>query len=247
MGSKKPYEVFQRKDSANWWMRFSLSGQGQVRLGLKTANYDEAIAKAATEYQRAQFKAEHNLLPGKMSFDRVAGGFLDSIEADKSNPKAHATYVAHKGVLDRYLIPYFTKKPIAAITEPNLYAYVDWRTTYWTTGPGKNQRHIEYERGGRKLLRPVKHEEPKLATLRREAVTLRAVMSFAARNGFITRAHIPKLELGKEPSNKRPAFTSTEISTLLSVAEQRVAEMSRHPKLQYERLVLFCFVAIAVC
>jgi integrase len=246
LSAKTPYEVFQRADSANWWMRFSLPGQGQIRLGLKTRDPDEAAKKAATEYQRAVFQAEHNLLPGKMSFDKVARRFLDSIEAPAEQKKAHATYVSHKGVIDRYLIPHFGKMPIAAITEPKLYAYIEWRRTFWTTGPGKSLKHIQYERGGRKLFTSARHEEPKLSTLRREAVTLRAVFNFAARSGFIGRGAIPKLSLEKEQTNKRPSFTNAEISTLLLTAEQRVKEMQRHTKLQYERLVLFCFVSIAV-
>jgi integrase len=246
LSSKAPYEVFKRTDSANWWMRFSLRQQGQIRLPLKTPDHEEALRKAGTEYQRAVFQAEHDLLPGKMSFDKVALGFLDSIKADLTNKKAHATWVSHKGVIDRYLIPYFGKSPIAGLTEPRLYAFVDWRRTFWTKGPGKDLKFIQYERGGRKLMTPARHEEPKLSTLRREAVTLRAVFNFAARKGLINRGAIPKLSLEKEETNKRPSFTNAEISTLLAMAEQRIAEMSDHPKLRYERVVLFCFVAIAV-
>lgn len=246
LSSDKPYSVYQRAGSANWWLRFSLPKQGQIRIGLKTPDYDEALKNAATEYQRAVFRAEHNILPGKMSFHRLAEQFLASIKADETDAKKHATYVAHRGVIQRYLLEFFGKTPITAIHEPKLYEYVEWRTTYWTTGPGKNLNHIEYLRKGRKVLRPVKHEEPELATLRKEAVTLRAVFDYAARSGFINRAAIPKLELGKERSNKRPSFTNEEVSTLLSLAEQRIAEMAKHEKLQYERLVLFCFISIAV-
>jgi integrase len=246
LSAKTPYEVFQRADSANWWMRFSLPGQGQIRVGLKTRDPDEAAKKAATEYQRAVFQAEHNLLPGKMSFDKVAMRFLDSIYAAHEQKKAHATYISHKGVIDRYLIPHFGKTPIAAITEPKLYSYIEWRRAFWTSGPGKSLKHIEYERGGRKLFTPARHEEPKLSTLRREAVTLRAVFNFAARNGFIGRGAIPQLSLAKEQSNKRPSFTNDEISALLLKAEERIAKIGDHPKLRFERVVLFCFVAIAV-
>ncbi len=110
---------------------FHCLGQGQIRLALKTRDPDEAAKKAATEYQRAVFQAEHNLLPGKMSFDKVATRFLRSIEAPVEQKKAHATHASHKGVIERYLIPHFGKMPIAAITEPKLYAYIEWRRTFW--------------------------------------------------------------------------------------------------------------------
>ncbi len=71
-------------------------------------------------------------------------------------------------------------------------------------------------------------------------------MSFAARNGFITRAHIPTLELGKEPFNKRPAFSNDELSILVLKAELRIAEVARHPNIHYERQVLLCYILIAI-
>lgn len=246
LSSDKPYSVYQRAGSANWWLRFSLPKQGQIRIGLKTPDYDEALKNAATEYQRAVFRAEHNILPGKMSFHRLAEQFLVSIKADETDTKKHATYVAHRGVIQRYLLEFFGKTPITAIHEPKLHEYLQWRTTYWTTGPGKDVDRIEYLRKGRKVFRPVKHEEPQLATLRREAVTLRAVFDYAARSGHLSRAAIPKIDLAKEPTNKRPSFTNEEISELLLLAEKRIAEMAAYPKLQYERLVLFCFISIAV-
>ncbi len=92
LSKRAPYEVFKRADSANWWMRFSLPNQGQIRLPLKTSDHHEALSKAVVEYQRAVFQAEHDLLPGKMSFDKVALGFLDSIKAEPTNKKAHATW-----------------------------------------------------------------------------------------------------------------------------------------------------------
>ena len=104
--TKKPYEVFLRKGSANYWMRFSLPGQGQIRIGLKTPDKTSAEVKAAGEYQKAVWQAEHNILPGKMSFDKLAEAFLASIEpAEKTTPKQLDTYKAHNGVIQRYLSP----------------------------------------------------------------------------------------------------------------------------------------------
>ena len=35
LGSDMPYSVYQRAGSANWWLRFSLPKQGQIRIALK--------------------------------------------------------------------------------------------------------------------------------------------------------------------------------------------------------------------
>jgi len=244
---KRPYEIYLRKGSANFWMRFSLAGQGQIRIGLKTPDKIEAEALAATAYQKAVWQAEHSILPGKMSFDKVAKRFLESIAPnEQTTPKQRDTYKSHKGVIERYLTPYFGNKTITSLSEPKLYEYLDWRRTYWTTGPGKGVKRIDYERHGRRLSRAALHKEPTTNTMRREAVTLRAVFSFAARNGYVTRDAVPKLEMGRETKNKRPSFSNAEIAKLTVLAETRVAELAHLPKVQYERLVLLCFINIAV-
>ncbi|WP_375449939.1 tyrosine-type recombinase/integrase [uncultured Devosia sp.] len=245
--SKTPYELYLRQGSANYWMRFSLPGQGQIRIGLKTPDKAVAEAKAAGEYQKAVWQAEHNILPGKMSFDKLAKAFLASIEPnEKTTPKQRDTYKSHKGVIQRYLSPFFGNRTIVSLTEPKLYQYLDWRRTYWTTGPGKHEKVVTYERAGRTFSRPAIHVEPTANTMRREVVTLRAVFKFAARHGHISRDAIPQLEMGKETKNKRPSFSNAEINRLLLLAEQRVQEMAHLPKIQYERLVLLCFIDIAV-
>ena len=45
---KKPHEIFLSEGSANFWMRFSPAGQGQIRIGLKTRDEIEAEALAST-------------------------------------------------------------------------------------------------------------------------------------------------------------------------------------------------------
>ena len=245
--TKKPYEVFLRTGSANYWMRFSLPGQGQIRLGLKTPDKDAAEAKAAGAYQKAVWQAEHNILPGKMSFDKMGRDFLKSIEpSDKSTAKQVDTYKNHKGVIQRYLTPFFGNRTLLSMTEPKLYEYLEWRRTYWTTGPGKNLKVITYERAGKTFSRPALHAEPSPNTVRRELATLRAVFKYAARQGHVSRDAIPKLDVGKETKNKRPSFSQAEINRLLLLAEQRVQEMAALHKIQYERLVLYCFIDIAV-
>jgi len=69
---KSPYVVFQRADSPNYWVRFSIPGHGQKRIGLKTPDLTEANKLAEREYNRAVWSAEEGILPGKTSFDSLA-------------------------------------------------------------------------------------------------------------------------------------------------------------------------------
>jgi integrase len=265
---KKPYEVFLRKDSPNFWMRFSLSGHGQKRIGLKTSDRDEAEKRAELEYQKAVWSAEKGILEGRTSFDKVARQYLAHVEALGLTSERHKKLAAaDRGVIERYLIPFFGRATVTSINQKKLNAYLDWRRTYWTAGPGVKIDHIEYERAGKTYRRPAIKKEAQLSTLRREAVTMRAVFKHAARLGHLTRAEIPAPELTAERRNKRPSFTDAEIETLTALAERRMAEATvnaRHNRvgvgwetkttgdplfegrIKYERLVLLCFINIAV-
>lgn len=264
--TKSPYVVFLRKDSPYYWVRFSIPGQGQKRIGLKTDDPDEAAKLAERQYQRAVWSAEEGLLHGKTSFDKLAREYVASAEkAAKAAPKQHSKAVADRAVLDRYMIPFFGKSTITSINVPKLNQYMDWRRTYWTEGPGKDLLVIDYERNGKKLYRPARHIEATQSTLRREAVTLRAVFKHAVRQGHIKDSDIPKLDMKAQQPNKRPSFTDAEIDKLLKLAEKRIAEASANGKrnaklpphlwqeepefehrIKYERLVLYSFINIAL-
>ena len=264
--TKSPYVVFLRKDSPYYWVRFSIPGQGQKRIGLKTDDPVEAAKLAEQQYQRAVWSAEEGLLHGKTSFDKLAREYVASAEkAAKAAPKQHSKAVADRAVLDRYMIPFFGKSTITSINVPKLNQYMDWRRTYWTEGPGKDLLVIDYERNGKKLYRPARHIEATQSTLRREAVTLRAVFKHAVRQGHIKDSDIPKLDMKAQQPNKRPSFTDAEIDKLLKLAEKRIAEASANGKrnaklpphlwqeepefehrIKYERLVLYSFINIAL-
>ena len=49
--------VIARGDSPYFWVRFSVPGQGQRRIGLKTMDEAEAFKRAELEYQRAVWSA----------------------------------------------------------------------------------------------------------------------------------------------------------------------------------------------
>lgn len=252
---KRPYELFQRKDSPNWWMRFSIAGHGQKRIGLKTRDFELARVLAEREYQKAVWSAEAGVLQGKTSFSKLAQQYLDRLDRLRvADPKKDTKYFHDKGIIDRYLVPYFGKKTITSITHAKVQEYLEWRRQYWTTGPGKDEYAIKYERDGKQFFRPVQHIEPALSTLRREAVTLRNVFKQAVTLGYIKAADIPAPELNTAPRNKRPSFTEAEVAILLTEAMNRIAFVGKpdepkrlvDAKTRFERVMLWGFVQIAI-
>ncbi len=62
--------VIARGDSSYFCVRFSVPGQGQRRIGLKTMDEAEAYKRAELEYQRAVWSAEQRLLPVRTSLQK---------------------------------------------------------------------------------------------------------------------------------------------------------------------------------
>jgi hypothetical protein len=130
---KSPFVIFQRADSTNFWVRFSIPGQGQKRISLKTSDFVEAKKLADEKYRRAVWSAEEGILPGKTSFDRVAREYLIHAEmVARANAAKHSKVAADRAVLTRYMIPFFGKSTVTSINAPKLYEYQDWRRCYWS-------------------------------------------------------------------------------------------------------------------
>lgn len=252
---KRPYELFRRKDSPNWWLRFSIAGHGQKRIGLKTPDAELARVLAEKEYNKALWSAEAGVLEGKTSFSKLAEQYLDRLDKLSQANSKHLTKYRHdKGIIDRYLVPYFGKKTVTSISHARVQEYLEWRRQYWTTGPGKDEYAIKSERNGKLFVRPVQHIEPALSTLRREAVTLRNVFKQAVTLGYIKAADIPAPELNTAPKNKRPAFTVAETHALLEQAINRTAFEGEpenptrivDAKTRFERVMLWGFILVAL-
>jgi hypothetical protein len=90
-----PYIVFQRADRPNCWVRFSIAGHDQKRIGLKTADLTEANKLAEREYNRAVWGAEEGICPGKTSFDSLARRYLASAETAGARIPASLVYRCH--------------------------------------------------------------------------------------------------------------------------------------------------------
>lgn len=241
----RPFQIYLRY--AVYWVRFSIKGQGQQRKSLGTKDVEEAEKLAKQTYQHALWSAEHGLLAGKTSFDKVAREYVEHLNAlAQANPKKVSVAKAESAIIERYLIAYFGKTTVTSITEPKLYEYLSWRKAYWVSGPGAKIDRIEYQRKDGKIgFRKVKHEAPHPNTIRREASALRGVFEHGVRLGYLKRGEVPQLRLESPKSNKRPAFTDAEINTLGEIAEKRMVEVQMQPKLMHERTTLFAFISVA--
>ncbi|MEP1208431.1 MAG: site-specific integrase [Rhizobiaceae bacterium] len=245
--SDLPYVIYKRKNSRNYWMRFSIRGHGQKRYSLGTDDLQQAHLIAAEKYQTATIKAQHDILEGRSSFDYLAdqyvAGLFVKAEAD---PKKLSNARYAKRICKRYLKPYFKRRTIASIGVPKVNAYIEWRKIYWTTGDGKDEKVVEFESYGEERERPVQRIVPSPNTLKRESNILRGVFKHAVALGHITMGQIPPIDVGPQVKGRRPHFTKDQVNVILNKAMERVHDVQENPKLLYERVLLWQFVDIAV-
>src|SRR5665213_799602 len=116
----------------------------------------EARDKAARLYHRALDRAESGLRPIQRAFGRVAEEFIAFVEQQSEREERRRDLGKRTASLvRRFFIPFFADKAVDAIGDHDVARYQEWRKSYWSTGPGKDQSLLEYERGGRRLRRPM--------------------------------------------------------------------------------------------
>ncbi|BAK83852.1 tyrosine-type recombinase/integrase [Komagataeibacter medellinensis] len=232
--SKKEWVIFQRSGTQNWSVRFSLPGQGQIRESLKTADEAEAHRRAAKTYYAALARAEAGLEARAKTVTQVIEEYVKA----KSPKDTHAAY------LRRYVADFCGRKEASHLTTKTLSNFIPWRKTYWITGPGKDCDFITYMRAGKRISRPVQRVAPSDATLYGEMIVLKKFLTYCRDFGYIVA--IPVLDRIKPKDNARPSFSTPEIETLMATAYRRILEAQPHPRVRYDRTMLYAFIGIMV-
>ena len=234
--NKLPYVIHKRGTSKNYWMRFSIKGHGQQRIGLGTDDLKDAQLIAAEKYQEAIIKAKHDILEGRTSFDYLADQYVSELfDEAVANSKRLSNARYAKRICNRYLKPYFKRRTIASIGVPKVNAYLDWRSVFWTTGDGKDITEITYVRGKDTPSRPVQRIVPSANTLKRESNILRGVFKHAVKLGHISMGQIPPINVGTQVKGRRPHFTKLQANVVLNTAMERMHEVQDNPMLLHER------------
>lgn len=231
-----------------FFVRFSIKGEGQIRKSCKTKDEAEARKAAAKIYYEANYRHEQGMKPMRRTFAAVAEEFIAHMHAlSASGEKYHDRGSRTESVVRRYFIPYFGDKAIDAITDADTYRYLEWRKTYWTTGPGSSVTHIEYRRKGKLLRRPCTDLKrgSSLGTQRAEAVVLRQLFAQAAKWGYLNKGSLPDVKLNKAPPSPRPSFTFDEMNRLLKLADERRYDKTVNEEVRRDRRILRNYVNIA--
>lgn len=260
--AKAPFVLFQR-DGTNWSMRYTMDSR-QIRKSLGTSDETEARRLANEIWHEQNYRLKHGLSIVEHAFNEVAEEFIKRVEEEaerKERSADHAYFWPPK--IRRFLIGYFGQKPIDKITPPDIERYLEWRKTYWTSGPGSEINEIRVEReSGRVFSRPAPRKIPSLSTIKGEMVIIRSLFQQAVRWGYCQQIVIPNPVVRKRIDNRRPGFTQEEYEKLFNTALARISELQPKTKdikakdgrewtikatpknIKADRIRLYCYIEI---
>lgn len=231
--------IYKRDDGSELWQyRLRVPGVSNryLRRSSKTSNFNEAKQIALKEWNRLCFRQDEGLAVFTKTFGDVAQAVQDE-QADRVKrgiiTAGHWSY--RQTVIKRYLIPYFGKMQINAVSQGKVDDYWKWRIDYWSEGEGKDQKSSG-----------VKSKSPSYSTLQHDVQLIRKIFHHAEQQGWCDRKDIPQVNHPLNPDRKRRAvFSDKEWERLLTYmrkwAEQPQTDwqkLTRH-RLRYRVMVMY--------
>ena len=152
--------LFMRGESHQWQCRFKLPTGKWHQASTNKTDANEAKSQAVIIYETAQINISQGLSLGKRTFGQLAKEVNDEMARSVTLKKWKRTYKDYEIVLRKYLIPFFGKIDVNAITAKDIGDFEEWRLS---------QMGII----------------PKGSTLRNHASAYNRVIKLARQQGFI--------------------------------------------------------------
>ncbi len=231
-----------RGDSPNVFCRIKRpDASGWIQKSTGTTDVDKALLKAEEWHDEVRFKAKHGLALETKSFSSVCDLYLKELKSEVTLGIRNERHLKdYTPTISRYLIPFFGNKDIATISNQDIAAYQKWRMAYWISGPGSDEKFIEYVRNGKRIRRPAqKRKAPSQSALISENVVLRGIFKTALKNDFIKESQVPTITTkanGGKKTERRPAFSLPEYRKLMTFL--REWGLSNDSKVDISRRVL---------
>jgi len=187
--------LFKRPHSDNWQCRFKLPNGQWHSASTNTDDSAFAETQAVAIYKTIKAKIGAGLSPITKTFKQVALDEIDRMAQAMNNQVGKRTYRDYTFAINKYLIPFFGKYEVGAITTELISDFESWRTS---------------EMG----------KIPMASTKRNHASAYARVINLARDRGIIGfNQSVPMLDAKGRASQARPAFTEQEIGELLSYTQ----------------------------
>ena len=188
--------LFKRDESHQWQCRFKIPTGKWHQASTNKTDANEAKSQAVIIYETAQINISQGLSLTTRTFGQMAKEVVDEMARSATLKKWKRTYKDYEIVLRKYLIPFFGKMDVNAITAKDIGNFEEWRLS---------QMGII----------------PKGSTLRNHASAYNRVIKLARQQGFIhDQKAIPILSALGDKGSPRPAFNQEEIEHLIAYMPQ---------------------------
>jgi len=218
------------------------TGKTEIAAALKIARMLKA---------KAEVKAEMGIDVSCRTFRYAADKFMERKEDDVRLGLAGASLIPdYTGILRRYLLPFWGRQHLNAITQTLWDEYEVWRDNYWITGPGSKVTHQTFTRKDGIVIK--RSYKPKACgRMNNEDTLFRQILAFAAARGW---CELPSMlvmrtqRMSKRRANerlkrrRRPAFTENQITKLFVTADERCD--FKHERIQYDRRVFSTWIKL---
>lgn len=184
--------LYKRPSSSKWQIRFKLPSGNWHAASTGTTNFADAKSAGIEIQHRVLTQLEAGESISKKTFGEVAQEEIAAMRRALDNSRAPKTYRDYIFAINKYLIPFFGKLPVASIRDETIEDFSAWR---------------EVKMG----------RAPKASTMRNHASAYNRVIKLARRQGLIPAERaFPDLPIAGEKSHARPAFSQPEIDDLLA-------------------------------
>ena len=182
--------LYKRENSEKWQARYKLRNKWH-RISTKERNAEFAGKVACEEFDRARFLDDEDIVITSKKFGAVAKAVAENLQAQLDGGKGKVVFQTYITVINKYLIPFFKNYNINSINYEALVEFDEWR---------------EKEMG----------KKPRASTITNHNTSLNRVLDYAVEMGYMSKAHIPKLQNDGKKSEPRPAFSKSEYKSLTS-------------------------------
>lgn len=182
--------LYRRENSGKWQARYKLKNKWH-RISTKERSLDFASKMACEAFDRARFLDDEDIVITSKKFGAVAKAVAESLQAQLDGGKGKVVYQTYITVINKYLIPFFKNYNINSIDYEALVKFDEWR-----------EEQME--------------KKPRASTITNHNTALNRVLEYAVDMGYMSNAHIPKLQNEGSKSKARPAFSKTEYKSLTS-------------------------------
>jgi integrase len=184
--------LFKRSGSNQWQCRFKLPNGQWHSTSTHQADLEIAKQSAVATYERTMAKIAQELSLKSKSFKQLALEELESLTTSAKEGKGKSVYRDYCFVINKYFIPFFGSYQLTQITPQLVQEFESWRD-------GEMGRH------------------PMASTKRTHSAAYNRIIERARNQALIPKdLAIPLLDIQGAPGEARPAFSESEIATLLA-------------------------------